>query len=439
MMIRRAAVAGSFYPADKQEIIETIKSLIEPDVARRKALGAVLPHAGYVYSGNVAGSVLSQVELPQTAVIIGPNHTGMGKPFSLMAEGLWRTPLGDVEVDGALARQILGLSRYLEDDAMAHMREHSIEVQLPLLQYFKPDIKIVPIILTGAAPSVYKEIGEAVAKAVKSSAYDIIILASSDMTHYEPREKAREKDLKVIEAILELDEDRVLEIVRKRHVSMCGSGPVACLLRAVRELGGGSAELVDYKTSGDVTGDFSEVVGYAGIIIKPKILHPLTALAKEAVETYVKHREVIKQPAELTKEMAEKAGVFVSLHKGRDLRGCIGTFASSRQNVAEEIITNAINAAVDDPRFSPVTAAELADINYSVDVLSSPEAIEDESELDPLKYGVIVESGTRRGLLLPDLEGVDTAEKQIEICRLKAGIEAHEPIKLYRFEVKRYR
>jgi len=437
-MIRKAGVAGSFYPAVKQELLQTIKEMAEPKVERQKALGAVLPHAGYVYSGSVAAGVLSRIELPHTAIIIGPNHTGMGKPFAVMAEGLWQTPLGDVHINEALARKIVTTSRYLKDDALAHEQEHSIEVQLPLLQYFKPDIQIVPVILTRTTSEVYKEIAQAMAMSIRESGQDVIIIASSDMTHYEPHDKAREKDLEVIDAILELDESRMLELVQKNRVSMCGAGPVACLIRAARDLGGGTAELVSYRTSGETTGDYSSVVGYAGIIIRPKILNPLVGLAKEAVETYVRQREVIKPPAALSDEMMGKAGVFVSLHKGRELRGCIGTFTPSKRNVAEEIIANAINAAIEDPRFSPVVAGELTDLDYSVDVLFPPEAISDASELDPRKYGVIVESGTRRGLLLPDLEGVDTAEQQIEISRIKAGINAHEPVELYRFEVKRY-
>jgi MEMO1 family protein len=167
-------------------------------------------------------------------------------------------------------------------------------------------------------------------------------------------------------------------------------------------------------------------------------LHPVVRLAKEAVENYVRKHEIIKT-GELTPEMRERAGVFVSLHKRGELRGCIGTFEPTRDNVAEEIITNAISSATADPRFSPVTAAELADLEYSVDILTRPEPVASESELDPQRYGIIVQSGWRRGLLLPDLEGVDSVDEQIVICRLKAGISSDEPTKLYRFEVRRFR
>lgn len=167
-------------------------------------------------------------------------------------------------------------------------------------------------------------------------------------------------------------------------------------------------------------------------------LHPLVKLAKEAVENYVRHRKVVR-PTELTAEMRGRAGVFVSLKKRGELRGCIGTFLPTRENIAEEIVANAISSAVHDPRFYPVTPDELDELEYSVDVLSEPEPVSDMSQLDPKKYGLIVECGYRRGLLLPDLEGVDTVEEQMRICRAKAGIDPEEPVKLYRFTVKRYR
>jgi AmmeMemoRadiSam system protein A len=166
--------------------------------------------------------------------------------------------------------------------------------------------------------------------------------------------------------------------------------------------------------------------------------HPIIKLAKAAVESYVSHGEVIK-PEELTPEMKGQAGVFVSLKKRGELRGCIGTFEATRSNVAEEIIYNAISSATGDPRFDPVRPSELPNLEYSVDVLTKPEPVTGKEELDPKKYGIIVEHGFRRGLLLPDLEGVDTVERQIEICRLKAGIAADEPVKLYRFQVRRYK
>jgi AmmeMemoRadiSam system protein A len=168
-------------------------------------------------------------------------------------------------------------------------------------------------------------------------------------------------------------------------------------------------------------------------------MHPLVALAKETVETYARDRKKPPPPSDMIPEMKERTGVFVSIHKRGNLRGCIGTFEPQQDNVAEEIITNAVSASTHDPRFPAVRPDELEDLDYSVDVLTTPEPIDDISQLDPKKYGVIVEAGWRRGLLLPDLEGVDTPEYQIDICRQKAGINPEEPVQLYRFQVKRYK
>jgi len=365
----------------------------------------------------------------------------MGKPLSIMTEGTWRTPLGEVEIDSELGKQILATSRHLQEDAGAHQAEHAIEVQLPFLQYFRPDVRIVPITLAYASGATYKEIGKEIAQAIKKLEREVVIIASSDMTHYEPQESAQKKDTQAINAILELNEDELLKRVEELHISMCGYAPTVSLISAAKELGATSAELVKYQTSGDTTGDYSAVVGYAGIIIKAVVeeMHPLVKLAKQTVESYVNEGKVPEPPDELTPEMKAKAGVFVSLHKSGELRGCIGTFEPTQKNVAREIIQNAISSSTGDPRFPPVAPEELEHLEYSVDVLTAPKPIQNKRQLDPKKYGVIVECGFRRGLLLPDLEGVDTVDYQIHICRNKAGIDPDEPIKLYRFEVKRYK
>jgi hypothetical protein len=298
---------------------------------------------------------------------------------------------------------------------------------------------MVPITLAHASAATYKEVGEAIARAVKELKREVVIIASSDMTHYEPQESARRKDSQAIEAILHLDEDELLKRVEESNISMCGYAPTAVLICAAKKLGAKEAELISYQTSGDTTGDYTSVVGYAGIIIKAVEMHPLVKLAKETVESYVREGKIPSPPEELTPEMQKRAGVFVSLHKFGELRGCIGTFEPTKRNVAEEVISNAISSATRDPRFPPVAPEELEDLEYSVDVLTTPRPVRDKSELDPKKYGVIVESGFRRGLLLPDLEGVDSVEQQISICRQKAGIGPEEPVTLYRFEVKRYK
>jgi len=435
-MIREPAVAGQFYPERPYELTSLIKSMVDNRAAKEDVVGLICPHAGFIYSGPVTGATVSRIKFKDTFIIIGPNHTGAGKPLSIMTEGVWRTPLGELEIDSELAKRILAKSKYLEEDFMAHHYEHSIEVQLPFLQYFRSDIKIVPIILSFASAWIYKELGKEIAAAIKESGKEVVIMASSDMTHYESQDSAKEKDAQAIDAILALDEDLLLKRVQGLDITMCGYAPAIALIAAAKELGTRGAELVKYLTSGDATGDYSSVVGYAGIIFGA--MSPLAKLARETVETYIKEGKAVK-PKDLAPEMKEKAGVFVTIHKKGDLRGCIGTFDPTTDNVAEEVVRNAISSATDDPRFHPVTLAELQDLDYSVDVLTKPVPVKSKDELDPKKYGVIVASGWRRGLLLPDLEGVDTVEEQIDICRQKAGIAPNEPIQLYKFEVKRYK
>jgi hypothetical protein len=411
--------------------------MLDKKAEKEDVIGLLSPHAGYIYSGPVAGAAISKIKFRDTFIILGPNHTGKGKPLSIMTRGAWKTPLGEVQIDSELGGRLLATSSYLQEDSGAHLHEHSIEVQIPFLQYFKNDIEIVPIALAYSTGEIYKQIGKEIANAIKDSNKGVVIIASSDMTHHESQESARRKDTQAIEAILDLNEDELLKRVGELNISMCGYAPAISLISAAKELGATQAELVKYQTSGDTTGDYSSVVGYAGIIITKKGMHPLAKLAKQTIETYVKEGKT-PQPEELAPEMMARAGVFVSIHKLGELRGCIGTFEPTKKNVAEEIIANATSSATQDPRFPPIAPSELKDLEYSVDVLTPPEPVESQDQLDPKKYGAIVEAGWRRGLLLPDLEGVDTVDHQIDICRQKAGIVHNEPVKLYRFEVKRY-
>ena len=245
-----------------------IAKYVDKNAPKEEAIGLLVPHAGYQYSGAVAGATISRVNFKDTFIIMGPSHSGMGKPFSVMPEGTWRTPLGDVEVDAALARKIIELSAYAEEDYLAHEDEHAVEVQVPFLQYIKPDVRIVPMILAGAELDIYKEIGHAIARAIKELNREVVILASGDMTHREPADQAREKDMKAVEAMLALDEDELTRRYNRLHITMCAHGPVSTLIAAAKELNCSGAELVKYQNSGDTTGDYDEVVGYAGVIFK---------------------------------------------------------------------------------------------------------------------------------------------------------------------------
>lgn len=265
--VRRPAVAGLFYPDRPDQIEADLSRLIE-DVAPKvgpKAL--VVPHAGWMYSGRVAGQVYGRVSLPRLAVLLGPNHTGLGPWGSIMIRGRWALPGGEVSIAQELARAILTASRVLEEDDLAHAREHALEVQLPFLRRIRPDIAFVPITLMRTDLAFCEEVGRAVATAVKAWLEPVLLLSSTDLNHYESQAVSNRKDRLAIDAILTLDPERLQRAVRDHGISMCGIAPTTALLAALREVGGGSAELVRYETSGDVSGDYDRVVGYCGIII----------------------------------------------------------------------------------------------------------------------------------------------------------------------------
>ena len=274
-MIRQPAVAGHFYQGSPSALRDQVKRFVEPEAKKVKALGIVSPHAGLVYSGSVAGAVYSRIELAGTFVLIGPNHTGLGAPVSLMANGSWETPLGSVRINEDLAAAILSKSRRIQEDTMAHLREHSLEVQLPFIQYLKKEFEIVPIQMLDTRLETCIELGNAVASAIaecgaQSAEFKkkgVVIVASSDMSHYVSAGTAKKKDHAAIKRILELDAQGLYYTVHDENISMCGYGPAVAMLTACKTLGATKAELVKYTNSGDVSGDYEQVVGYAGIVV----------------------------------------------------------------------------------------------------------------------------------------------------------------------------
>jgi len=264
-MIRHAFFAGTWYPSVKKEI----EQYISPASKKVKAIAVVCPHAGWIYSGKTAGKVFSRVQPAGLNILIGPNHRGGGASVSVYPEGAWQTPLGELEIDKAAASEIVSRSKFAKPDASAHDQEHSLEVQTPFIKFTNPDARIVPICMNDYSPSTCRDLGLAVAGAISSQKNrgSSLIVASSDMSHYVSASAAKIADGMAIEKILKLDPAGLLKVVEENNITMCGSGPVASALWAAKELGATGAELVAYSTSGDVTGDDSEVVGYAGLII----------------------------------------------------------------------------------------------------------------------------------------------------------------------------
>jgi len=263
-MIRQAIYAGTWYPVEKKEI----ERYLDLKAEKSDAICCICPHAGWLYSGKIAGMVYSRIASCESYVLIGPNHTGHGVESSVFNSGSWQMLAGEVEIDETLANNILQNSEFLQPDTKAHINEHSLEVQLPFIQYFNPHAKIVPIILRTGYIEVCKDIGRAIYTAIKGSAKKVLIVASTDMTHYEPHDLAKKKDKLAIDEILALNADGVFGTVQKYGISMCGYVPVTVAIIAARGLSATSCKLIKYATSGDVSGDYDAVVGYAGFIIK---------------------------------------------------------------------------------------------------------------------------------------------------------------------------
>jgi len=261
-------VAGIFYPQEKRPLEDLVDRLADRRKKKEKALAAIVPHGGYVTSGAVAGEVYSRMEWPSVVVIVGPNHTGLGEPWSIMTKGTWVTPLGSLSIDEKLARSILENVPELKEDPLAHRYEHSIEVQLPFIQRTGKVLGFVPIVLKAGDVAAAQRIGKGLGLAIRQEKTQALLIVSTDLTQYEPQEKAKAKDRLAIEQILHLDEAGLLKTVEKHEISMCGSFSTAMGIATAKELGATQGTLVRYSTSGESSGDYGSVVGYAGVLLQ---------------------------------------------------------------------------------------------------------------------------------------------------------------------------
>lgn len=261
-MVREPAVAGRFYPGSAARLAADVDGYLRPEGVRIAAKGLVAPHAGYMYSGAIAGEGYRGVEVPRRVVVLGPNHTGLGAAVSMWPGGTWRMPLGDVEIDDAMA-DVLTDAPGVELDDQAHLHEHSLEVQVPFLQRRQPAVTITAICLGPIPLQACEKLGKAIGKAAADAG--ALVVASSDMSHYIRADEARKKDRLAIDRVLALDPAGLYEVVRRERISMCGFVPATVMLYAAKEMGAASADLVRYGHSGEVTGDDAQVVGYAAM------------------------------------------------------------------------------------------------------------------------------------------------------------------------------
>jgi hypothetical protein len=267
-MLRLPAVAGRFYPSNPEELTALVREYSRPDPrhAPVPVKACLVPHAGYVYSGHVAGAVLARIALPEKIIVLGVRHYPRGEQAAILSSGAWRTPLGDASVDEELALALREACPLLREDSVAHSGEHSLEVQLPFLQVLAPGFTFVPVALGTVRFESLVSVGEAVARMLENSNGNVLLLTSSDLNHYEDDATTRRKDQKAIDRMLALDARGLYDTCRDEKISMCGLGPAVAMLTALNALGAKKSELVKHATSADVSGDRDQVVGYAGMI-----------------------------------------------------------------------------------------------------------------------------------------------------------------------------
>lgn len=266
-MQRQPAVAGQFYAGSSKKLRSDLAAMIPEARGTKKVAGIIAPHAGYVYSGAIAGAVYASIDIPATVLILGPNHHGAGAGAALYPDGEWLTPLGTVTINSRLNSLLQQHVPFVQSDTVAHEFEHSLEVQVPFIQYLRPDVTICAVCLGHGGFDSVRKIGEGIAAAIRAYGEDVLIVASSDMTHYESAETARRKDDQALKQVMGFDPQGLLQVCRSEQITMCGVVPAAVMLVAAGKLGATQAELVAYGTSGDVTGDNSQVVAYAAVTV----------------------------------------------------------------------------------------------------------------------------------------------------------------------------
>lgn len=432
-------MAGGFYPADPQELDRMLKAFLSNvrDSPRvNEEVGAIIvPHAGYVYSGQVAAYAYKQIvdRDIETVILLGPFHRALFQGASVWQSGTWETPLGKVEVDSELASAILKQNEKLKFIPQAHLGEHSIEVQIPFLQEVLKNFKIVPIAVSDDSPGNCRLLAGAILNAIQGK--KVLIVVSTDMSHYHPEEKARIMDRLVLDRLVERNANGLFDDLAGRRGELCGSAGVLTLLEIINHMGGIELQVLKYATSGDVTGDKKAVVGYGASILyrkptgeKTDMLNPeqqkeLLQIARQTIETYLATGKMPKiQTADSF--LREKRAAFVTLREHGELRGCIGSTAAT-EPLFVAVRNMAVESALHDPRFMPVRKDDVKNLTIEISVLGLPQKVKSADEIILGKHGVIVSKGGRSGLFLPkvaDETGWSKEKFLSELCYQKAGL-----------------
>lgn len=450
--VRPPAVAGAFYPADASELSPLVQGYLDRvprGATPGKIVGIVAPHAGLIYSGPVAAYAYKQ--LPgadfKTVVLVGPSHYVDFKGVSVYDRGAWKTPLGEVKIDTALAKEILAQNSAFTFYPEAHRQEHSLEVQLPFLQKVLPAASIVPLVMGRQDQATVEALAQALSKVLKDK--PVLLVASSDWSHYHPAAKASALDQKGLECVEKLDGSLLMTRLHNGYTQACGGGPVAAVLMAAKALGADHSTLLKYGDSGDITGDKQSVVGYAAVILTRGTFKPgadaglkpaaasvvlrenyisssgqkkLLEIARRTIEAYVTRGEI---PAyeNLEAELLRPGAAFVTINKNGRLRGCIG-YTEPYYALAQTVTMAAAAAATRDSRFPPVDAEELKELHVEISVLTPRREVQKIEDIQVGIHGLIITQGRNSGLLLPQVATQYGWDRQtfLEQCCLKAGL-----------------
>ena len=456
--IRQPAVAGTFYPGDAESLAALVDRLLEQARSRmepgRELKALASPHAGYPYSGPVAAEAYACLKgAPfSTVVLVGPDHYIGFEGVAVYPSGAFRTPLGDVEVDEDLARVLLDTSPVLKAAPEAHRLEHSLEVQIPFLQRVLPGVRIVPIMMGFRSRTNVEALANALSRALDNP--KVLLVASTDLSHYHPREEAQRLDGRVQELVREFAPTALWEALREGKAEACGGDPLVAVMLGAALAGAESSRILRYADSGDATGDTRSVVGYLtaafyrgspprntvfenrAVALQPEEADTLLHLAFESAGRELHAPPPLLALRRITPALLQPGRAFVTLRRGKELRGCIGTVEGDRP-LWDAVSWAARMAALQDPRFEPVRPEELEEMTVEVSVLTEPRPVDRPEEVEPGRHGVIVSRGYHRGLLLPQLApelGWDRDELLAQTC-LKAGLPADAWRKGARIEV----